>query len=130
MKNRYEVFIYWSDEDKAFIAEAPDLPGCAADGETRLEALTNAEVIIEEWIETARELKRAIPKPQSRLLTIAEAAKSLSLSVPMVRRYCAEGRLPATKIGRDWAIRQRDVESFKLIMRQRGRPSEQLAIVR
>ena len=65
---RYEIIIYWSDEDQAFIAEVPELPGCAADGATRGEALASAEVVIQEWIETARELKRDIPEPRGRLV--------------------------------------------------------------
>ena len=65
---RYEVIIYWSDEDEAFIAEVPELPGCAADGSTYQEALANVQGIIEEWIETARELGRAIPEPRGRLM--------------------------------------------------------------
>lgn len=65
---RYEVIIYWSDEDQAFIAEVPELPGCAADGATRGEALSNAEVVIQEWIETAKELGRSIPEPKGRLV--------------------------------------------------------------
>lgn len=64
---RYEVIIYWSGEDEAFIAEVPELPGCAADGSTYLEALGNVQAIIEEWIETARELGRTIPEPRGRL---------------------------------------------------------------
>ena len=66
--NRYEVIIYWSKEDEAFIAEVPELPGCAADGSTYQEALSNVEVIIQEWIETARELGRSIPEPKGRLM--------------------------------------------------------------
>lgn len=65
---KYEVIIYWSDEDRAFIAEVPELPGCAADGRTYQEALANAEVIIREWIETAKELGRPIPEPKGRLV--------------------------------------------------------------
>ena len=65
---RYEVIIYWSNEDAAFIAEVPELPGCMADGKTHQEALANAEVIIREWIETARELGRPIPEPKGRLM--------------------------------------------------------------
>ena len=65
---RYEVIIYWSDEDGAFIAEAPELPGCAADGPTRAAALRNLELVIEEWIETARSLGRPIPQPKGRLV--------------------------------------------------------------
>ena len=68
MSPKYEVIIYWSEEDSAFIAEVPELPGCAADGKTRREALKNAEVIIQEWIETAKELGRPIPQPKSRLV--------------------------------------------------------------
>ena len=65
---RYEMIIYWSDEDKAFIVEVPELPGCAADGRTYREAVANAETIIKEWIETARDLGRAVPEPKGRLL--------------------------------------------------------------
>jgi predicted RNase H-like HicB family nuclease len=61
---KYEIIIYWSDEDEAYVAEAPELPGCAADGTT----YANAEVVIQEWIETARELGRPIPEPKGRLL--------------------------------------------------------------
>jgi predicted RNase H-like HicB family nuclease len=67
-KWKYEIIIYWSVEDEAYIAEVPELPGCAADGATYKEALANAEVVIREWIETARELGRAIPEPKGRLL--------------------------------------------------------------
>jgi predicted RNase H-like HicB family nuclease len=63
----YEVIIYWSGEDQAFIAEVPELSGCMADGKTRREALENVEVVIGEWIETARELGRAVPEPRGRL---------------------------------------------------------------
>ncbi|HEX9732292.1 MAG TPA: type II toxin-antitoxin system HicB family antitoxin [Thermoanaerobaculia bacterium] len=66
--SRYEVIIYWSDEDGAFVAEVPELPGCAADGRTYDEAVANVQVIIAEWIETARELGRPIPEPRGRLL--------------------------------------------------------------
>jgi predicted RNase H-like HicB family nuclease len=65
---RYEDIIYWSDEDQAFIAEVPELPGCAADGATYQEALANVEIIIEEWTETAKELGRPIPEPKGRLV--------------------------------------------------------------
>ncbi len=64
---RYEIILYWSDEDHAFIAEVPELPGCAADGPTYREALENAQTVIQEWIETARELGRDIPPPKGRL---------------------------------------------------------------
>jgi len=66
--SKYEIIIYWSEEDRAFIAEVPELPGCAADGATYKEALTNVEVIIKEWIETAKELGRPIPQPKGRLV--------------------------------------------------------------
>ena len=65
---KYEVIIYWSEPDQAFIAEVPELPGCAADGETYQAALANAEVVIQEWLETAAELGRAIPTPKGRLV--------------------------------------------------------------
>jgi predicted RNase H-like HicB family nuclease len=65
---RYEVIIYWSNDDDAFVAEIPELPGCAADGKTPSEALANVETIAQEWIETARDLGRPIPEPKGRLL--------------------------------------------------------------
>jgi predicted RNase H-like HicB family nuclease len=65
---KYEVIIYWSEEDRAFIAEVPELPGCAADGATYQEALANAHVVIQEWIETATELGRPVPEPKGRLV--------------------------------------------------------------
>lgn len=65
---KYEIILYWSNEDQAFIAEVPELAGCAADGVTRQEALANAEIVITEWLETARELGRPIPEPKGRLL--------------------------------------------------------------
>ncbi|MBI2471805.1 MAG: type II toxin-antitoxin system HicB family antitoxin [Planctomycetes bacterium] len=67
-KYKYEIIIYWSKEDGAFIAEVPELPGCTADGATYQEALTNVEVVIQEWIETAKELGRPIPEPKGRLV--------------------------------------------------------------
>jgi len=67
-KYKYEVIIYWSDADTAYVAEVPELAGCAADGATYSEALSNLEGIIDEWIETARELGRAIPEPRGRLM--------------------------------------------------------------
>ncbi len=65
---KYELIIYWSEEDQAFIAEVPELPGCAADGATYEEALKNVEVVIQEWLETARSLGRPIPVPKGRLV--------------------------------------------------------------
>jgi predicted RNase H-like HicB family nuclease len=65
---KYEVIIYWSDEDEAFIAEVPELPGCAADGASYTEVMQNVEVIIGEWVETAKELGRPIPDPKGRLV--------------------------------------------------------------
>jgi predicted RNase H-like HicB family nuclease len=69
MSLRYEIIIYWSAEDQAFIAEAPELPGCMADGNTHSEALSNLEVVMAEWIETAKEMGRAIPEPRGRLMS-------------------------------------------------------------
>ena len=66
--SKYEIILYWSQDDQGFIAEVPELPGCAADGATYQEALANAEVVIREWIETAQELGRPIPTPRGRLM--------------------------------------------------------------
>ena len=63
---KYEIILYWSREDEAFIAEVPELPGCAADGRTYQEAVANIEVVIEEWVETAQALGRSIPTPRGR----------------------------------------------------------------
>jgi len=62
------MIIYWSNEDDVFIAEAPELPGCMADGETYQKAISNMEIIVQEWIETAKELNRPIPQPKGRLM--------------------------------------------------------------
>lgn len=64
----YEIILYWSKDDEAFIAEVPELPGCMADGKTRKEAIENAETIIEEWLEVAKEEGRPIPAPRGRLM--------------------------------------------------------------
>jgi predicted RNase H-like HicB family nuclease len=70
MKNshKYEVVIYWSSDDEAFIAEVPELSGCAADGKSYKEALSNVELVVDEWIEIAREMNRPIPKPKGKLM--------------------------------------------------------------
>jgi predicted RNase H-like HicB family nuclease len=65
---RYEVIIYWSADDQAFVAEVPELPGCAADGATYEEAVANVRIVIAEWIETAQELGRTVPEPRGRLM--------------------------------------------------------------
>jgi predicted RNase H-like HicB family nuclease len=65
--SKYGLVIYWSEDDQAFIAEVPELAGCAADGATYQEALANVEAVIREWIETAKELGRPIPEPKGRL---------------------------------------------------------------
>jgi predicted RNase H-like HicB family nuclease len=67
MNHKYEIIIFWSEEDGSYVAEVPELPGCMADGSTYQDALSNAEHVIREWIETASELGRAIPKPRGRL---------------------------------------------------------------
>jgi predicted RNase H-like HicB family nuclease len=67
MMSKYEMIVYWSDEDQSYIAEVPELPGCMADGASYQEAVANAETIIAEWIETARQLNRPIPVPRGRL---------------------------------------------------------------
>ena len=66
--HRYEVIIYWSNEDNAYVAEAPELPGCMADGATYQEALMNIQTVIDEWLETANDLGRDIPKPKGKLM--------------------------------------------------------------
>jgi predicted RNase H-like HicB family nuclease len=66
--SKYEVIIYWSKDDEAFVAEVPELAGCAADGPTRAAALKNVDVVIREWIETAKSLGRPIPEPRGRLV--------------------------------------------------------------
>jgi predicted RNase H-like HicB family nuclease len=67
-KPKYEVINFWSEEDQAFIAEVPELPGCAADGKTYRDALANVQVVVKEWLETVTELGRPIPQPKGRLV--------------------------------------------------------------
>jgi len=69
--NRYEVIIYWSDEDQAFVAEVPELPGCAAHGATQEAALASAQEAIRLWLETAREFGDPVPEPKGRRLRYA-----------------------------------------------------------
>ena len=68
---RYEIILYWSDDDGAYIAEVPELPGCAADGASYAEAIRNAEIVIDEWIETTRAVGRPVPDPKGRRLMLA-----------------------------------------------------------
>lgn len=68
MKSKYEIIIYWSNNDSCYIAEVPELKGCMADGSSYAEALQNAEIIINEWLETATELGRSIPEPKGKLM--------------------------------------------------------------
>jgi predicted RNase H-like HicB family nuclease len=70
-EHRYEIILYWSPEDKAYIAEVPQLAGCAADGSTYNEALANVEIVIDQWIETAKELGRPVPQPKGGRLNFA-----------------------------------------------------------
>jgi len=68
MSIKYELIIYWSHEDEAFLVEVPELPGCMADGESYEQAVANAQLVIAEWIETARLLGRPIPEPRGKLM--------------------------------------------------------------
>ncbi|MFW6170871.1 MAG: type II toxin-antitoxin system HicB family antitoxin [Planctomycetota bacterium] len=68
MSMKYELIIYWSDDDGCFVVEVPELPGCMADGETYEQALANVQKVIEAWIETAKELGRPVPEPEGRLM--------------------------------------------------------------
>jgi predicted RNase H-like HicB family nuclease len=68
MESRYEIIMYWSKDDNAIIAEVPELPGCMSDGATYNEALLNIQIVINEWIETAKSLNRPIPQPKGRLM--------------------------------------------------------------
>jgi predicted RNase H-like HicB family nuclease len=68
MNSRYEIIIYWSEPDKAYVAEVPELAGCMADGQSYAQALSAAEQNIDIWLETAREIGRTIPEPRGRLI--------------------------------------------------------------
>lgn len=65
---KYEIIIYWSNDDNSFIAEVPELPGCMADGKNYKDVISNVETVIDEWIETAKQLGREIPQPKGRLI--------------------------------------------------------------
>ena len=77
MDKKYEIIIFWSSEDNAYVAEVPELPGCMADGKTYQEALGNAEQIIEEWIKTAIKLGKPIPQPMGRLVYASSAISAV-----------------------------------------------------
>ena len=66
--NKYEMIIYWSEEDQSYLVEVPELAGCIADGKSYQDAVKNAEIVIQEWIETATELGRDVPEPKGRLV--------------------------------------------------------------
>jgi len=68
---KYEIILYWSEQDNSYVAEVPELPGCMADGRSYSEALSKAEDIIEEWIETAKSLGRPVPEPKKGKLIYA-----------------------------------------------------------
>ncbi|MCF2500663.1 type II toxin-antitoxin system HicB family antitoxin [Dyadobacter chenhuakuii] len=68
MNSKYELIMYWSEEDNTFVVEVPELPGCMADGSTQNEALLNVQIVIDQWIETAKALGREIPKPKGKLM--------------------------------------------------------------
>lgn len=68
MTSKYELIVFWSEDDQAFIVEVPELPGCMADGVSYAQAVANAETVIREWLETAKELGRPIPQPRGRLM--------------------------------------------------------------
>lgn len=65
---KYEMIVFWSEDDQKWLVDVPELPGCMADGNTAVEALENAEKVIFEWLETAKEIGREIPQPKGRLL--------------------------------------------------------------
>ena len=69
--NKYEVIIYWSNDDQAFIAEVPELPGCSAHGSSQKSALSNAQKAIRLWVATAREFGDPVPEPKGRQLIFA-----------------------------------------------------------
>lgn len=66
--NKYEMIIYWSEQDQAYLVEVPELAGCMADGKNYQEAVKNAEIVIQEWVDTALELGREVPQPKGRLM--------------------------------------------------------------
>jgi predicted RNase H-like HicB family nuclease len=68
MFNKYEMVVYWSEDDESFVVDVPELHGCMADGKTYQEAVSNAEIIIQEWIDTANEVGRIVPEPKGRLM--------------------------------------------------------------
>lgn len=72
MENRikYELILYWSEEDESYIVEVPELPGCKADGSTYEEAIEQVQIIIKEWVETAKQEGRPIPKPKGKIIYV------------------------------------------------------------
>ena len=125
----YHIVIFYSEEDGYYIAHVPDLPGCSASGNTQEEALREALISKELWLETAREEGLPLPAPtyqpelyrrrasQPRMVvTTKEAAIALGVQPARVRHMILSGQLPAEKDGRDWWILRSDLEKAK------GRP--------
>ena len=94
MSTKYELIVFKSDEDQSFVVEAPELPGCMADGGTYERAVANAQQVIQEWVETARELGRPIPEPRGRLMLA-------------LHRHAADAR---TSLGEAGVVRCDDIE--------------------
>jgi len=86
----YEIIIYWSDEDSAFIAEVPELPGCMAHGDTYESALANVRTAIELWTDTAKEFGDPVPKPKGRRLMLGLLVRGSSRT-PCPRSACRSG---------------------------------------
>ncbi|MGO9261887.1 MAG: type II toxin-antitoxin system HicB family antitoxin [Bryobacteraceae bacterium] len=83
---KYEIILDWSDEDEAFMAEVPELPGCVADGPTRQEAPANAEIVISAWLEKAREPGRPVPGPKgARPFRLRQTEAEIALGGPLLR---------------------------------------------
>jgi predicted RNase H-like HicB family nuclease len=94
----YSVIIIWSDEDEAFIVTVPELPGCRAHGETKSEALAEAQIAIENWMDTARELGREIPAPKHFVDYEKELDQSLAKSAEELQSDMSQAIIKAAPV--------------------------------
>ena len=116
MNHHYTITLTWEPADECYVARAAELPGCSADGKTRLQALKAIEFSIQEWIKAAQSLGMPIPKAAEHTASISVKTASVTsgISEAMLRRYIARGDLKAERVGRDWQITPWDLTQLQL----------------
>lgn len=123
MTDHYTVTLTWAPSDDCFVARVAELPGCSADGRTRIEAIKAVDLSIREWIKAAQSLGMPIPKAaeHSASISVKTASTTSGISEAMLRRYIARGELRAERVGRDWRISPWDLAQLQREIRPVGR---------